>query len=91
MPGRDKTGPQGQGSMTGRRLGGCAGYQENTVANNTIDSTTNAPPMSVNKAVQGQGLGRGFGRGQGGQGLGRGQGRGLGRGQGRGARRSSGK
>lgn len=27
MPGRDKTGPMGMGSMTGRRAGQCTGFQ----------------------------------------------------------------
>lgn len=26
MPGFDKTGPEGEGAMTGRRMGRCTGY-----------------------------------------------------------------
>ena len=30
MPGRDKTGPEGEGPMTGRRLGRCSGNDKGT-------------------------------------------------------------
>ena len=66
MPGGDRTGPMGMGSMTGRAAGYCAGY---------------GVPGYANTAY-GRGFGMGFGGGRGGwgRGLGRGFGRGLGRG-----------
>jgi len=65
MPGGDRTGPMGQGPMTGRAAGYCAGYPVPGFAN---------PAWGY-----GRGWGRGFGRGAGGRG--RGWGRGWGRGQ----------
>ena len=62
MPNQDRTGPQGQGSRTGRRLGLCSGNQEQS-----------AP---LGRGMGGQGLGRG-GAGRG-RGRGRGMGRGFG-------------
>jgi len=47
MPGGDRTGPSGMGSITGRGAGYCAGY---------------SAPGSIN-AVFGRGYGIGFGRG----------------------------
>lgn len=35
MPGGDRTGPNGMGSMTGRKAGICAGYPEPGFMNNT--------------------------------------------------------
>lgn len=62
MAGRDRTGPQGAGPMTGRGLGLCNPNNEGTVVG----------------LGRGAGLGRGYGRGVGlGRG-GRGRGRGLG-------------
>ncbi len=49
MPGFDKTGPDGAGPMTGRRLGKCRDNDKN------IDEQSNMPA--------GRGLGRGRGRG----------------------------
>ena len=49
MPGGDRTGPSGMGSMTGRGAGYCAGY---------------SGPGSVNP-IPGRGFGMGFGRGSG--------------------------
>jgi len=71
MPGIDRTGPEGQGSRTGRQMGKCS---------NSENSTSGQEPQ------MGQGLGRGMGRGAGraadrasrqgtGMGLGRGPGR----------------
>jgi len=63
MPGGDGTGPMGQGPMTGRRAGFCAGY---------------SLPGYMNPIV-GKGIGFGFGRGFGrGRGRGFGMGRGFG-------------
>ena len=61
MPGRDRTGPMGQGSGTGRQLGFCSG--SDTPGNNAGNG-------------MGRGLGRRGGRGLGaGNGAGRGLGR----------------
>jgi hypothetical protein len=71
MPGLDRSGPEGQGSQTGRQLGKCR---------NNENSTSGLQPQ------MGQRLGRGMGRGVGkaaGRAAKQGAGRGLGRGQGR--------
>lgn len=72
MPGLDKTGPEGQGSATGRGLGRCKKQQP---AGN--DVSENTPRRRLNSDETGQGQGRGAGRGRR-----RGLGRGLGRGNG---------
>ena len=64
MPRGDKTGPEGQGSMTGRAAGYCAGYS--------------VPGFMKPTYGYGRGLGRGYGRGLG-RGYRRGFGRGMGR------------
>ena len=51
MPWGDRTGPDGMGPMTGRRLGYCAGFSS---------------PGYTRGYGMGRGLGRGFGRGRGG-------------------------
>jgi len=65
MPGFDKTGPEGEGPMTGRRLGRCTGYgakvRKSSQAENPEDSQENYGR-------------RGFGFGRGGRGRGRGMG-----------------
>lgn len=71
MPRGNKTGPLGQGPMTGRAAGFCAGYAVPGYSD-TVDTA---------QGGYGQGFGRGFGRG-GARGVGRGQG--FGRGFGRG-------
>ncbi|MCD4750773.1 MAG: DUF5320 domain-containing protein [Thermoanaerobaculales bacterium] len=58
MPGRDRTGPQGQGPMTGRGLGLCRGVDE---------------MGGANAVGRGMGWGRGMGRGFGGGGRGMGR------------------
>ena len=55
MPGLDGTGPMGQGSMTGRRMGNC-------VSQNDVDASS---PMGF-----GRGAGRGLRCGNGGRGRG---------------------
>ena len=73
MPGLDRTGPEGQGSQTGRQMGKCS---------NSEKSTSGQEPQ------MGQGLGRGMGRGVGraaSRASRQGTGRGLGRGPGRNA------
>ncbi|MFH1294877.1 MAG: DUF5320 domain-containing protein, partial [Candidatus Aenigmatarchaeota archaeon] len=63
MPAKDGTGPMGQGPMTGRAVGYCAGYS--------------APGYANPIGGRGMAWGRGFGRGRGGLGRG-GFGRGYG-------------
>ena len=65
MPWGDRTGPRGQGPMTGRGAGYCAGYNMPGYAN------------PIGGRGFGRGMGRGFGRGFG-RGMGRGFGRGYG-------------
>lgn len=62
MPNQDRTGPEGQGSRTGRGLGKC----------NPNNKDLNEGASEEQR--QGKGHGQGRGRGQG-KGLGRGQGR----------------
>ncbi|MBN1199049.1 MAG: DUF5320 domain-containing protein [Bacteroidales bacterium] len=65
MPGGDRTGPEGLGRMTGRKMGLCTGNE--------------TPGFNNPNAGIGQGLGRGGGRGRGfNRGGARGQGMGLG-------------
>ena len=61
MPGLNKTGPNGEGPMTGRKMGTCA---ESANA-----EQQNVPPAGFGRGL---GLGRGLGRG-GGRGRGRGR------------------
>ncbi len=75
MPGFDKTGPQGQGAMTGRRRGRCVNNQT------TQTDKTTENNAEVKDVVYG--LGRG-GRPRGGGGMGNRFGGGAGKGQGRG-------
>ena len=73
MPGFDRTGPEGEGSRTGRQMGKCS---------------TNENTDSGQEPFMGRGLGRGMGRGVGraaGRAAKRGPGRGAGRGPGRNA------
>lgn len=55
MPRMDRTGPRGQGSMTGRGTGYCAGYNTPRVMN--------PQPTSTFRNKFGRGIRRGFGRG----------------------------
>lgn len=69
MPRGDRTGPDGLGAMTGRRMGYCAGY----------DSPGFTKGVPRGRAGYGYGRGFGYGRGYGrGFGFGRGYGRGYG-------------
>lgn len=83
MPRFDKTGPNGQGPMTGWQQGRCTSNQPAT----TTDQADNVAPAPVFGAGRGMGAGRGAGMGRGmGQGRGRrclpGGGRGMGFGPG---------
>ncbi len=70
MPGLNRRGPRGEGSMTGRRLGHCnpdnRGKSDEEILRNRDNSVD-----------PGQGMGRGLGQGRG-AGKGQGFGRGLG-------------
>ncbi len=61
MPGFDKTGPAGQGPMTGRRMGQCV----NTDPENQQSTQQNQTGYYKNPAAQERPLGRGLGRGRG--------------------------
>ncbi len=65
MPGFNQTGPNGQGSMTGRRMGHCTNFGAN-LKNQTAETKENA-----NENIQERGFG--FGRGRCGRGFGLGQ------------------
>ena len=73
MPGFNQTGPMGQGSMTGRRMGRCTNFG---AANNDVvtpEKESSGNNVSENFPGRGFGFGRGLGlgRGQGGRGMGR--------------------
>lgn len=69
MPGINQTGPMGQGSMTGRRMGSCTNFGAN-LKNQTAETRENA---NENMPENIQGRGFGFGRGRGGRGFGMGR------------------
>lgn len=79
MPGLNQKGPDGQGPMTGWKMGKCTNFGEKMKRENTEDSEG---------FEAGMGRGRGFGRRgtEGGRGMGRAMARGMGRGMGRGNR-----
>lgn len=84
MPGLDRTGPEGQGSRTGRQMGKCAPRKKASgeATDQTDTSKENIQEEDFNNVV-GSRLGRFQGRGPG-RGAGRGPGRGAGRGRNRG-------
>ncbi|RPH31287.1 MAG: hypothetical protein EHM93_14200 [Bacteroidales bacterium] len=73
MPNFNQTGPMGQGSMTGRRMGRCTNNGANLKSNEvtTSENLTEKQPLSP----MGRGAGFGLGRGGRGRGMGRGMGR----------------
>lgn len=75
MPNFDRTGPKGQGAMTGRKKGRCNEAKTASTEKSTEQSAENKEVV--------YGLGRG-GKPRGGGGLGKGGGKGQGRGRGRG-------
>jgi hypothetical protein len=77
MPGFDQTGPEGQGPMTGRRMGRCTNYGRNLKKNENDSSGEQNETTPVN--TPGRGFGFGFGLRRSGFGRGRGRGRGMGR------------
>ncbi|HOQ58716.1 MAG TPA: DUF5320 domain-containing protein [Bacteroidales bacterium] len=88
MPRGDKTGPKGQGPMTGRGLGFCKGHDSPGYTENFEDDKDLGRGRGFGGGLgrgRGRGFGAGMGRGRGlgfGGGLGRGRGRGFGRGRG---------
>lgn len=79
MPGLNRTGPEGQGPGTGRRMGVCRPQKD------VEESTTSSFANDAENPENDNFMGRGFGRGQGkGRGRGLRGGRGYGRGRGRG-------
>ncbi len=68
MPGFDRTGPVGDGPMTGRRMGRCTGY-----GLRRKDENADAPENFIDdRPGRFSGRGAGFGWRRGGRGLGRG-------------------
>ncbi len=65
MPGFDKTGPEGEGAMTGRRMGRCTGYgarvHKSLPTENPEDSPENYGGRGFGLSRGGRGRGRGFG------------------------------
>ncbi len=57
MPNRDKTGPDGEGSMTGRRRGKCSAEELNSIEKDLSDIE-----KDVLKKKRNFGKGRGMGR-----------------------------
>lgn len=77
MPGFDQTGPEGQGPMTGRRMGRCTNYGRTPKKTGNIFSNEQNDNSPENLSERGFGFRRvGLGRGGG---RGRGRGRGIGR------------
>jgi hypothetical protein len=65
MPGFDKTGPEGEGAMTGRRMGRCAGYgaklHKSSQPENPEDSPENYGRRGFGFGRVGRSRGRGMG------------------------------
>lgn len=68
MPGLNQKGPQGQGAMSGRKMGKCTNFGKKGKP-----ETTNEQHPNENIPVNGAGRGKGVGRGQGGMGMGMGR------------------
>jgi hypothetical protein len=69
MPGFDSTGPSGQGSRTGRKLGQCAPEKdanEDTIETDRVKRRSNGLRLGLGRGL-GRGNGRGNGRGRGNQ------------------------
>ena len=73
MPNMNGTGPQGQGPMTGRRMGRCANKGADT--KKPADAASDNQNENTNENLPGRGPGSGSGR----AGTGRGRGKGMGR------------
>ncbi len=76
MPGLNRKGPNGEGAMTGRRMGQCSPENKGKTVTEISESKFGFLGR-IGQQLQGQGLGRGGRRG----GNSRGGGRGLGRGR----------
>ncbi len=74
MPGFDKTGPQGQGAMTGRKRGRCRDTQTENTENQTAENKDVVYGVGRGGRPRGGGKGNCFGGGNG-KGGGRGRGR----------------
>jgi len=72
MPRFNRTGPRGEGPMTGRQMGKCTDYGADRKG---FAEETSVENMNTN---EGRGMGRGLGLGRGRRGGGRGMGRGFG-------------
>ena len=81
MPGLDKTGPDGQGPMTGRKMGKCTNFGAAS-KDKTKSDTQETDDAKEEQGRRRFGWGRGIGRAGGGRGWGRGWGRGRGGGMG---------
>jgi hypothetical protein len=68
MPGLNRKGPNGEGAMTGRRMGRCNPDNKGKTEDEILQNRTLSEPSGLG---MGQGLGRGLGRGRG---LGKGKG-----------------
>jgi len=75
MPGFNQKGPEGQGPMTGRKMGKCTNFGANNQTHKEIPLDNDQQSTDFEP-----GMGRGRRRGSG---FGTGQGNGMGRGQGR--------
>lgn len=83
MPNLNRKGPNGEGAMTGRKLGKCNPENKGKTDEKIMRDRVIMPGQGRGQAL-GQGLSFGQGKGQGlGQGRGKGSGLGLGRGCGR--------
>lgn len=64
MPGFDKTGPEGEGAMTGRRMGRCTGYGKKlrlSTQSEKEDFPENYGRRGFGSGRRSRGRGRGFG------------------------------
>ncbi|HPE17891.1 MAG TPA: DUF5320 domain-containing protein [Tenuifilaceae bacterium] len=73
MPGFDQRGPEGQGPMTGRRMGRCTNFGAGRKSQPEGESSSVNPNENLP-----ENSGRGFGFGRGARGRGRGRARGMG-------------
>ncbi|MCF8309247.1 MAG: DUF5320 domain-containing protein [Bacteroidales bacterium] len=66
MPGFDRTGPEGRGPMTGRKLGKCTGHNEKENGNREgVRGLGLANRWGQQRNPRGRGIGRRPGRGKG--------------------------
>lgn len=80
MPRFDQQGPDGQGAMTGRKMGKCTNYGRGRKFEETPLNSENIEPQMPLQGGYRRGMQRGVGRGMGrGRGFGRGDERGFGR------------